>query len=394
VADADFDIILVGGGLANGLLADRLLAARPELRLLVLEGGHRLGGNHTWSFHDTDVTTAQMAWLAPYIAHRWPKQEVRFPGHSRVLETGYCSVPSDRFAAVLGAKLGARLRADCPVIEVTATDVKTADQQRLSAHCVIDGRGPQPHDALALGYQKFIGIEIETAVPHGRLWPIIMDATVPQIDGYRFVYTLPLDERRLLIEDTYYSDRPDLDLSPLRGRLDDYATQQGWTIARVVREESGVLPIVLAGDIEALLATDATVPRIGLRAGLFHPTTGYSLPDAVAMAERIAALPDIHSPAVAAAVRTHAKSLWRERGFYRLLNRMLFQAAKPHARAQVLERFYRLPEPLIRRFYAGQLSLTDQARILSGKPPVPLLAALQAMPASSAWRFAQLQGER
>ncbi len=43
-----------------------------------------------------------------------------------------------------------------------------------------------------------------------------------------------------------------------------------------------------------------------------------------------------------------------------------------------MQRFYGLPAPLIARFYAGRPTLADQLRILMGKPPVPLGAALRA----------------
>jgi len=66
----DADLILVGGGLANGLLALRLRQQRPELRVLLLEQGETLGGNHTWSFHQHDLTPAQQAWLAPLVEQR------------------------------------------------------------------------------------------------------------------------------------------------------------------------------------------------------------------------------------------------------------------------------------------------------------------------------------
>ena len=55
---------------------------------------------------------------------------------------------------------------------------------------------------------------------------------------------------------------------------------------------------------------------------------------------------------------------------------MLFDAARPDERYRIFERFYRLREPLIERFYAGETTLGDKARILSGKPPVPIGAAL------------------
>ena len=37
---------------------------------------------------------------------------------------------------------------------------------------------------------------------------------------------------------------------------------------------------------------------------------------------------------------------------------------------------YRLPDPLVGRFYAGRPSWPDRVRILSGKPPVPVGRAL------------------
>ena len=79
----DYDVIFAGGGLASTLSACRVKARRPELRMLVVEAGERLGGNHTWSCHATDLTAEQHGWMAPFIAHRWPGQMVRFPKLTR-----------------------------------------------------------------------------------------------------------------------------------------------------------------------------------------------------------------------------------------------------------------------------------------------------------------------
>ena len=76
------------------------------------------------------------------------------------------------------------------------------------------------------------------------------------------------------------------------------------------------------------------------------------------------------------AVYAHARKRARGQGFYRLLNRMLLQAAEPEERYRVLQRFYRLPQGLIERFYAGNLTTGDKLRILAGKPPVPIRKAL------------------
>ena len=53
-----YDYILVGGGLQNALIALLLAERRPGTTLALLEREERLGGNHTWSFHDTDVAGA------------------------------------------------------------------------------------------------------------------------------------------------------------------------------------------------------------------------------------------------------------------------------------------------------------------------------------------------
>ena len=62
-----------------------------------------------------------------------------------------------------------------------------------------------------------------------------------------------------------------------------------------------------------------------------------------------------------------------------MLTTMLFGAASPPERYRILERFYRLPERLIERFYAGQNSTADKLRILSGRPPVPIGAAVHSL---------------
>jgi lycopene beta-cyclase len=62
-----------------------------------------------------------------------------------------------------------------------------------------------------------------------------------------------------------------------------------------------------------------------------------------------------------------------------MLTRMLFGAARPEERRAVMERFYTLPEGLIERFYAGNPRLADMARVLSGKPPVPVGAAIASL---------------
>ena len=377
----DYDIILAGGGLANGLIALRLAQTRPDVRVAIVEAGPVLGGNHTWSSFANDLTPEQREWTAPLFAYRWDNYCVRFPAHSRTLQAGYGSCTSELLAqAVNNALPSGAVMTGVPVVAVSPTSVTLADQRVLTAAAVIDGRGQGPTKAIDLRWQKFLGQEIELAEPHGLTGPVIMDATVPQLDGYRFVYTLPFGPKHVLIEDTYFSDGKDLSPELLRQHLAEYAASQGWNVTRVIREEMGILPLGIGGDIEAFWDEgEAGVARVGLRAGMFHPATGYSFPDAVQMADTIAALSVLDASTIYRAARELSVQTWRARSMYRLLNRMLFLAAFDEERRHVMQRFYEHNDALVGRFYAAKPELRDWMRILSGKPPIPPMRALSTL---------------
>lgn len=369
--------VLVGGGLANCLIAWRMHLLAPDRRILLLEQQATLGGNHTWCFHTSDVSAHQFEWLAPLVECSWPDYEIRFPERTRRLGGGYHCVTSDRLHEVISQQLGDAVVCNADVVELSADSVGFADGRRLEASVVIDGRGDPGENHLDVGFQKFVGRVVELDAPHGLSSPILMDATVAQIDGFRFLYTLPLSERRLLIEDTRYSESPRLEREQMREEITRYAEINDWRIERVEREEEGVLPVVMGGDIEAYWSARPGIPRSGVRAGLFHYVTGYSLPEAVDLADKIAEHPDADGAGLYRMIRGRSRELWRRGRFYRLLNRMLFRAARPDDRYRVLQHFYRLPEDLVHRFYAGDTTLADHLRILSGKPPVPVGRAIR-----------------
>ena len=375
------DIAIVGGGLAGSLIALALHAKHPGLDIRLIEESSVIGGDHVWSFFAEDVAPEDRWLVAPLIGHMWKGHDVRFPAHSRSIDGRYYSILSERLDAYVRATLPKKaLMTKRRVAAVTRTSVVIAGGHRIKAAGVIDARGLAELGLLDLGWQKFMGQELILEKVHGESLPLVMDATVDQIDGYRFVYALPFAEDRMFVEDTYYSDTPQIDPAKYRKRIAAYAKQRGWKIDHVAREETGVLPVCMGGDFDRYWDSGGKqVPKAGMRAGLFHPTTGYSLPDAVRTATLIAGQDRFDGITLHDMLYDFAKKSWDDRGFYRLLNKMMFRAAAPQDRYKILERFYTLDAGLVSRFYAGQSTFMDKARILTGKPPVPIGRAIAAI---------------
>ena len=373
------DVAIAGGGLSGCLLALALASRRPDLDVRIVEGGAALGGDHIWSFFDADIDPAHRWLIDPLICQSWDGYDVRFPAHSRSLPGVYNSI--------LSARLDKWVRESLPAARIIQGQIATLDSAHIrldtgasiSAPLIVDARGPADLHTLDLGWQKFMGQLLQVQGGHGLSRPVVMDATVAQIDGYRFVYCLPFDEQHVFVEDTYYSDTPDLNKNALRARITEYASRRGWVISDIGHEETGVLPVAMGGDMAAYWASGGQGAKLGLRAGLFHPLTGYSLPDAVRTAIAIAEAPALTSAAMAELTRSTALSAWKERRFYRWLTRMMFRAAEPPVRYRILEQFYARDAELIARFYAAQSTLADKMRILSGKPPVPITRAIKAL---------------
>jgi len=364
---ADTEYAIVGGGLQAGLIALAVRAAQPGARIAIIERGAALAGNHTWCFHAGDLPDGA-TWIDPIVAHRWEGYDVAFPAHRRTLASSYACVTSARLADKVASAVDTLWLGE-PAIAIEPHRVATATRE-LSATVVIDARGPtrfSDSQSARCGWQTFVGQEVIVA-NHGLTRPMVMDATVEQAGArtpaMRFVYVLPLAPDRLLIEDTAFDDAPYLDVAEGRRAIAAYAAAHHWTLGEVVREETGILPLPLA--VQPPVPTSSPLIA-GYGGGWFHPVTGYSFPIAARLASLIASVPAdaLFGPGLAALGRAHAKQL----AFATRLNRMLFRWFSGERRYHVLERFYRLPEAVIRRFYAMELTRFDRARFFLGRPP-------------------------
>jgi len=373
-----YDLAIAGGGLAGGLVALALARLRPELTIALIEAETHFGGNHIWSFFDSDVAAGHRWLVDPLISRHWDSYDVHFPKYSRKLNNGYNSIESKN----LDRELRKRFPADALKTgqKVTRTEpgrVHLADGTEIVARAVLDVRGGGDISALETGWQKFCGQMLRLKTPHGLERPIIMDATVDQIDGYRFVYCLPFSDTDIFVEDTYYADTAALDSAASHSRIAEYISSRGWTIETILSEEKGQLPVIYGGNFEAFWKDNQGVEaRAGARAALIQPITSYSLPMAVRTAFLIAEMPEITQNTLDTMLRDLAKDHWRKGKFYRLLCAFLFLGAEPEKRYKTLEHSYGKSEPLLARFYAGNSTLMDKIRLLSGKPPISVSRAI------------------
>lgn len=365
---AEFDYILVGGGLQNGLIAAALRVRQPAARLALIERADTLGGNHTWCYHGTDVDQVSRDWLEPLVSHRWPGYRVIFPNLERSIDGEYSAVTSEGLHAAVSQAFseapGCRLALGTGAIAVTATEAVLSSGESLEGNVVVDARGLPEETGVRAGYQKFLGLEVELEAVHGLDRPILMDARVEQSAGFRFFYVLPLTTTRLLIEDTYFHHSPSLAVDRLREEVYRYAASRGWSVRETVREESGVLPMPWRG---AGPCVDTAPLVAGYRGGWFHPGTGYSFPVAARLAEFVASRPasQLFGPELRRLARLHS----RQATYCQLLNRFLFRWFRPEDRRFIFERFYGMSNTTIGHFFALRLSWADRIRLLWGRPP-------------------------
>jgi len=372
---AHYGIIFIGGGLSSVLAAYTWLQQGYNKPILIIEQTEQLCGNHTWSFNQTDILPEAWHTLTSLIDVSWQKYEVQFPKITKTVNIPYHSIASENLADKIQ-----KFASQNPLLNIITAQkaniihegnqhlnpvVQMQDGQEYTADWIIQATGVSQNYSDT-GYQKFLGLEVILNEPAYIPHPLIMDATIPQKDGFRFMYVLPFEPNRLLIEDTYYSLNSNLDIPHVTEQIHTYAKNKGWNITDIIRKEQGVLPIPLQQSKPQWIS-DKVLP-LGMFADLFHSTTGYSL--AVNYNFIWQMYPYLNEKELN--IRWHRQLLkfYKSMQFYRLMNRFLFIAGKTNKRYRFLESFYqRQSDEVIGRFYAGKSTLKDKMSIFSGKAP-------------------------
>lgn len=351
-------IRILGGGLWGGLLAHALQKYHPATEFELIEKQATLGGNHTWSFHLNDLSEEEFELIAPFIVKSWNSYDVKFPAFEKTVPLSYASISSEQFHRYLIREIPER-----KIRLQTHLSLTDAGQY---TEMLVDAKGAAVTGPK--GYQKFMGLEIETETPHGLMRPLLMDAAIDQIDGFRFLYYLPFSDTKLLIEDTRYSSTSFLDHFRTRAQLEEVIRRKNWQVKRIIREEYGALPIPFYFD------SHGGTEIISLQ-GIFHDTTGYSLPDACRLIMRLMKT-EVTKESWKKCIHQYRLERKKDREFFCLLNRLMFFASDEKDRYKTLEYFYRSKKGLISRFYSGKMTGLDRISFFLGKPPVPVARAL------------------
>ena len=373
MASRDYDVAILGGGLAGLSLAVRL-AASPHIRTLVVEPRRAYRRDRTWSYwrvHDHPFAAA--------VATRWERWDVRRPGPDGGVRSAirtsrtypYETIPADalyRLALKLIAaaphvelRLGAaagRVDEDADGVAIELPD------GTVRAAFVFDSRPPSGGADYA---QRFLGQEIVADRPvfdPDRV--MLMDFTVPQEPGsVHFLYVLPSSPVTALVEDTWFA--------PMSASLPDSRE----TIRAYLGSRYGLGDYDVAFEEEAAIPMDAglTAPRrsgrvipIGTPGGAIKPSSGYGFMAIQRGAGEIAADLAAGRPPRPARARG-AVAEWLDAVFLHALR------TRPETAPGL---FYSLfagcaPDPLI-RFLNDVGGPLDAARTMAALPLLPMMA--------------------
>ena len=389
--EGQYEYVILGAGCAGLSLCYYLLEADVRASILLLDQKSEFTDDRTWCFWDVEPTP-----FSHLAVKHWSSWSIHSDGGTVSQVSGrhpyLCITAADFYDFALDhiashGNVALRLGEKVESIKEHGdeTFVRTSRGAYTARH-VFEGRGLPPgspvfeeaqREAVWVP-QKFLGLRLRSRRPvfdPNRC--TLMDFSVSQDRGLRFVYVLPFTEREALVENVYLSEAEisaDEHRSELRLYLDavyglspdDYAVDD---------EERGYIPM-----------TDYAFPRrlgektysIGMLGGETRPSTGYTFLRIQrycrALAESVAA--GGGAPGRPEAVR------------YRLLDKIFLRFMKEHSGkcpAVYLRMFAGLPPDTLVRFLTEKSTQVDDLRLVLSMPKMPFLKIAARMLVSG-WR--------
>jgi len=372
----EFDAVIAGGGLSGLSLAAHLATNGWQDRsVLLVDDPAARPSAVRWGFWSAGPGLLDAAVSRSYrqvrvhacgssrvvALGRYRYRSVRRPDLNRVVLDLLAGCP--RFAVIPGRVGQVRDRYDAAEVMV--------DGQPIRASWAFDSVTAPPHGRVD-GQLAFTGWEVHCARPvFDPDTPVLFDFRTPQAGGARFVYVLPDDPHRALVELTAFvpgGARPPtaaVRRAALAGYLHDVLRCGDYHIQRT---ESAVLPLRANPPPRGT----GRVLTIGARGGLVKASTGYAYQRIQRDSEAIARSLNRHG---------HPFDVSPPRLRHRLLDAVLL-AVLDRDPAQLEAAFARLffanPAGRVLRFLDEDSGARDELRVIASLPPAPYLRAVAA----------------
>ncbi|GAB3878638.1 lycopene cyclase family protein [Hymenobacter segetis] len=377
----EYDYLIVGGG-AAGLSLAYHIAQEPRLadkRVLIIEPEAKTQNDRTWSFWADEPGI-----FNSIVAHEWGKIAFRSPGFERVIDLGHYRYKTinglDYYRFVQQALADnpqfTRVSSNVEQLENTPMGVRatTAAGGTYTARYGFDSRPPdlaklkQPEKHRYL-LQHFVGWEIETdADVFDPTTVEFMDFRGEQQHEARFIYVLPFEPRKALVEYTLFSEIV-LPKAEYEAAIREYLSNTlGLKTYRIVAEEVGAIPMT---DHPLPARNGAHIINLGTRGGRAKPSTGYAFKRIQQHSARlVAALAETGHPPVDA-----TGDKWQFRLFDTLLLDIM-QRRGETTRDIFRQLFERNPVERIFRFLDEKTSWADNLRVMNSVSAGPFMRSI------------------
>ncbi|WP_329603859.1 lycopene cyclase family protein [Nocardia seriolae] len=334
------DLLICGAGPAGRALAHRALAHGLEVTLVDPHPDRQ------WTATYAAWADELPTWLDPQVLAAtidkplvWTHRRIELYRRYVVFDTATLRDSLDLTGARI---LEDRVLDITPPARHTAAgldlpSVRLASGPTLPAARVIDARGLARSPKLA--EQTAFGVIIDrTRHPETYFMDWRDDNGAAPTAPRSFLYAVPLDDTRVLLEETCLAGRPALDLSTLQQRLTHRLRSRGITLTGAEPIERVRFP---------LHGGKPTPTAFGAAGALTHPATGYSIATSLALADKLIAGDQIW-PNSARSVR-----LLRHTGLHALL------ALPPPPLPPFFDAFFTLPPPTQHAYLSNREYLPD-----------------------------------
>jgi lycopene beta-cyclase len=366
--NCDYDVAIVGAGLAGLSLAVRLTALPHPPRLLLIDPRTTHERDRTWC-----SWSVQSHPFVDCVSHRWPEWTVG-SGESSVVRRSerfpYQRIPSDalyrRAKTLLAQAPSVTWALGRSAVDLKETSqlvqIDLSDGNSIGVRHVYDSRPPEIQTTDGWR-QIFSGLEIRC--PGARWNPekvVLMDFQQADENGVRFFYILPLANDIFLVEDTWLcppGKNPNFSDADILAYASERIGVSGWEI---LHREKGTIPMFALPK----KPRGGRITVIGTRGGAVRSSSGYAFTRIQQEADALAAAyPNLPT--------TGAGTL-----FLRMMDTIFLKAVDQHPERlpDYMGRLFQnvKPERLI-RFMESCPNWRDRLAVMTALPLWPFLVA-------------------